>query len=405
MLKLAVDAGVPLIRATTDDVLNIEYVFGRVVGREIFEFNQKNRPFAKETVYYTTHTPADLSLANLRETYKAMNETGSVLVMFNLPHDVEAGVFFDAGVMATPAALILEDLEQFVDKDEAKALMPSMGGLTLREALEVTRLTQARDGAMTPAGVITTRIQCLRPVRGLELVNTHLPAYMPNQRLQEIVNDERGFFLNGKVERLRPRGLVAGGVPGTGKTEGAKYLAHGWGVPLFRLVTTFQSKYVGESEGHFSAALAQVEAEAPCVLLIDEVEKMMGGDDDSGVTGRVMAQFLWWLQEHRARVFTYMTYNNADTVPPELTRKGRIDWCLKFEGIGPEHAAHLGQFILATYDDHGTDPSKLVKMVKDELFKPAPATGLEGTKLTTHAEVADLVKRIVKRVLMKGVKT
>ncbi len=177
-------------------------------------------------------------------------------------------------------------------------------------------------------------------------------------------------------------------------------------MPLFRLAATYASKYVGESEGYFAQALAQVEAEAPCIFLVDEVEKMMGGDDESGITGRVVAQFLWWLQEHRARVFTYMTYN-ADTVPAELTRRGRIDWRLTFDGIGPEHAAHLGQFILATYDDHeiqGIDPIKLGKRVKYELFKPAPATGIMETKLTTHAEVANVVKKIVKRVLLKGEK-
>ena len=45
----------------------------------------------------------------------------------------------------------------------------------------------------------------------------------------------------------------------------------------------------------------------------------------------MLQQLLWWLQEHRSRVFTIMTCNHKSKLPPELYRPGRIDKVLVFE--------------------------------------------------------------------------
>lgn len=68
---------------------------------------------------------------------------------------------------------------------------------------------------------------------------------------------------------------------------------------------------------------------APCVLWIDEIEKALAGGgsggDSTGTTRRLVGQFLYWLQESRAKVFVVATANDVSSLPPELLRKGRFD--------------------------------------------------------------------------------
>ena len=44
----------------------------------------------------------------------------------------------------------------------------------------------------------------------------------------------------------------------------------------------------------------------------------------------MLSSILWWLQEHKSRVFTVMTTNKESNIPPELYRPGRIDSEIKF---------------------------------------------------------------------------
>ena len=64
------------------------------------------------------------------------------------------------------------------------------------------------------------------------------------------------------------------------------------------------------------------------MLWIDEIEKAFaagGGDEDGGVSQRVLGSFLSWLQERRGDVFVVATANDVQRLPPELLRKGRFD--------------------------------------------------------------------------------
>jgi SpoVK/Ycf46/Vps4 family AAA+-type ATPase len=70
---------------------------------------------------------------------------------------------------------------------------------------------------------------------------------------------------------------------------------------------------------------------APCVLWIDELEKVFAGSGadsasaDAGVSSRLLAAFLSWMQDRKAPVFVAATCNNVSVLPPELIRKGRFD--------------------------------------------------------------------------------
>jgi SpoVK/Ycf46/Vps4 family AAA+-type ATPase len=46
---------------------------------------------------------------------------------------------------------------------------------------------------------------------------------------------------------------------------------------------------------------------------------------DAGVSSRLLASFLSWMQDRKAPVFVAATCNNVTALPPELIRKGRFD--------------------------------------------------------------------------------
>lgn len=127
-----------------------------------------------------------------------------------------------------------------------------------------------------------------------------------------------------------PKGILLVGPPGTGKSLCAKAAASILGIPAIRFdVSTVRSSLVGESEKRMKSALKLIEGMAPVVLMLDEVDKIFdqktSGGGDSGVGTRLLGQLLTWMQENSAPVYSILTANNADSLPPELTRKGRLD--------------------------------------------------------------------------------
>ena len=121
------------------------------------------------------------------------------------------------------------------------------------------------------------------------------------------------------------------GVPGCGKSLMARAVATDWKLPLLTLkASNIFDKYVGESEGKISRALDIAEAIAPCVLWVDEIEKLLagsGGDgsNDSGVSARVGGSILSWMGDKKAPVFVVATANNPERLDPAYVRRGRFD--------------------------------------------------------------------------------
>jgi ATP-dependent 26S proteasome regulatory subunit len=125
-----------------------------------------------------------------------------------------------------------------------------------------------------------------------------------------------------------PRGVLLIGVPGCGKSLSAKAVSARWGLPLYRLdMASIMGMYVGQSESRLREALATADRVAPCVLWIDEIEKGLAGTgtESTGITTRLVGQFLYWLQESTSGAFVVATANSVATLPPELLRHGRFD--------------------------------------------------------------------------------
>lgn len=127
-----------------------------------------------------------------------------------------------------------------------------------------------------------------------------------------------------------PRGVLILGVQGAGKSLCAKAMATAWRQPLFRLdCGTLYNSYIGESERNLRKALRQIEAMSPAILWIDEIEKAFASaasqSTDGGLSKRMFATLLTWMQEHTHPVFLVATANDIEALPPELLRKGRFD--------------------------------------------------------------------------------
>jgi SpoVK/Ycf46/Vps4 family AAA+-type ATPase len=124
-----------------------------------------------------------------------------------------------------------------------------------------------------------------------------------------------------------PKGILLYGIPGTGKSMLAKYIAAKLNLSLVQLdLGDALGRYVGDSEKGFKKALEVAESLSPCVLWIDEMEKMLEGEHE--VTRRLIGKFLTWLQEKSDRgisCFVFATANDISKMPPEMFRTGRFD--------------------------------------------------------------------------------
>jgi SpoVK/Ycf46/Vps4 family AAA+-type ATPase len=148
------------------------------------------------------------------------------------------------------------------------------------------------------------------------------------QRFRKWLDIRKSFFHGSGPEFLdAPRGILLIGVQGCGKSLAAKAAAGIFGVPLLRLdFGALYSKYYGETEKNLREALETAEIMAPCVLWLDEIEKgVAAGDDDDGLSRRVLGSVLTWMSEKKKPVFVVATANDIMRLPPEMVRKGRFD--------------------------------------------------------------------------------
>jgi len=128
---------------------------------------------------------------------------------------------------------------------------------------------------------------------------------------------------------LLTKGILLLGLPGTGKSLAARSTSQKLGLPLVKLsMSDVLDMYEGESEKNMVSIQDDLSRYcAPCVLWIDEVEKLfsgVGNKDNNGVTDRVFGELLGFLSDLDRSVFTIATANQIDSLPPEFFRPGRF---------------------------------------------------------------------------------
>ena len=129
----------------------------------------------------------------------------------------------------------------------------------------------------------------------------------------------------------QPKGILLYGPPGTGKTLLAKAVAHETQANFISIKgPELLSKWVGESEKGIREVFRKARQAAPAIIFFDEIDSIApirGKSFDSGVTERMISQFLTELDglEELKGVVVIAATNRPDMIDPALLRPGRFD--------------------------------------------------------------------------------
>lgn len=370
MLELALKSVVPIITCKTTDTVNAPDIIAALAHKdveEIIDFDCDQLQDVKADVIVINPT-GELS-GNFEELYATMVELEKTLVFVNTEY--ESPLFLDCGSIPVPPEMIQSVLVDVVSESEVVPIMSTLGGLDLKTIGEVIRITATRDGAVTVKGVINTRKMVVPPITGLTQIATGMAFYIPDAHLGEWLEKNTKYITADVDPRLRPRGLMFTGRAGCGKTQGAKYIAEAIGLPLYLLdLAGLLTRWHGESENNLRQALQTIDQESPCVVLMDEIEKVFASAEE-GTTNRLLGTLLWWMQERVSKVLVVMTCNDIAKVPVELYREGRVDATLDFQGISTKtDAANFINHMVKTFEGMKAPTKKEVTTMVNTHWDP-----------------------------------
>ncbi|HVO57068.1 MAG TPA: AAA family ATPase [Dongiaceae bacterium] len=244
-----------------------------------------------------------------------------------------------AGVKQTLADLNRQNqIPVSLDSPALQQLAKNLSGLPFAESMRALRrcvLAHGKADAAIVDAVLEAKRDVLRGEGLLETIRrdasfadiaglTRLREWIA-KRKSALTPEGRQFGL------VPPKGILITGVQGCGKSLAARAVAGEWDFELARLdAGALYDKFVGESEKRLRKALDLAQRMAPVVLWIDEIEKAfasagVSGDADAGLSQRLLATLLTWMQDRESGVFIAATSNNISALPPEMLRKGRFD--------------------------------------------------------------------------------
>lgn len=382
MFETAYAARIPIIGVTTDDYLNFEAALHELTGLDVAELPAKNTHLSAKL--YWTDNIEDVTV----DLYRKLVKNEHQVVVIN--PGKKSPLVFDAGELPTPKNMVVKYLGELLESDQVESAYSTLKGLSLKAASEVVMLTQARSGGMSVKELRRTRSMIGGSVQGLIPVEPEFDFYKFPPKLEDWLKTNRDYFMSEKTHpKLRPRGVMLEGSPGVGKSLAAKAISKELGIPLYRLdIATTLNRYIGESEARIARSLSLLEREAPCVMLLDEVEKIFTDKEDSGVTTRIMSQLLWWLADHQSRVLTVMTTNNLKNIPPELYRTGRVDFTMKIPKLSGLEAVNFAQEVFSSV------VGKKATLKQIQIL--SSALKLSASDEFAHAEVAEIVYSTIK---------
>ncbi len=223
------------------------------------------------------------------------------------------------------------DLDQICA--EADQLANGLVGLTRSAARDALR--DALAPAPTDFAAAGERLQ---QRKALQLSRELSMNVLDTAEVEEPIGlDDLVEFLRIARERMRvagpgrARGVLLIGPPGTGKTMLARTVGHQVGLPVveFRIAALMNS-LLGETERRFAQAFATLEAMAPNVVFIDEIEKAFGdsSERDGGTMMRCTGNLLSWLSDNPYPNFIVATSNSLKRMGEiglTMTRSERFD--------------------------------------------------------------------------------
>jgi len=337
-----------------DGIASVKLTDGKVVSakiqsdvplselKEAFEWIEKANPnsilILKDTHHYIEKPTVTRKIRNLTPIFKA---AGKALICMSpvvkIPPEIEKEITVIPFKLPTKEDLkiilrtVCEAGEvKYPESDEL--LLDSALGMTSFEAENsfAVSLIETR-GKFDPKIIQKEKAAIVRKTGLLEIVEqTYTMADIGgNDNLKAWITGKGKCFTEGarRFGILPPKGALFVGPPGTGKSLSAKAISAALNRPLLRLdLGRVYGQYVGESESNLRKVFTQVEGVAPCVLMIDELEKALGGAEDGHeVRKSIFGNLLTWMNDKTADIFIVATANDCKSIPPAMLRSGRFD--------------------------------------------------------------------------------
>jgi hypothetical protein len=184
--------------------------------------------------------------------------------------------------------------------EDLQRLLDAAAGLTRYEAEGAFSLSLVRHAKLRPETVWELKAGMLKK-SGLLSLHRGTEKFADLGGLDSLKQFcSRALGAARRKASARPRGILLLGVAGSGKSAFCKGLGNETGRPTLILdVGALLGSLVGQTEQNVRQALRIADAMAPCILMIDEVEKALAGvssgGGDSGVSARLFGTFLTWL--------------------------------------------------------------------------------------------------------------
>jgi len=237
---------------------------------------------------------------------------------------------------------------------ELEMVLDAAAGLTRYEAENAFSLSLVRCGRITPAAIWDIKTQTLKKSGLLSLYRGGEDFSTLGGLVALKAFCRRSLLQPARHPKKRPRGVMLLSPPGCGKSQFAKALGAETGRPVLMLdVGSLLGSLVGQTEQRTREAIRTIEAMAPCVVMVDEVEKAfagVSGSSDSGVSARMFGAFLTWLNDRTSDVYVVCTANDVSKLPPEFTRAGRFDAVFFVDLPNRAEKDAIWQLYLAEYE-------------------------------------------------------
>lgn len=247
-------------------------------------------------------------------------------------------VVHDRGLNDEDLETVLSDIYPKLKMDPQRGLAKAFKGLTTYEidAAIAQSIIKTKD----TAGGKRIDPQLVADFKRKQLQKTDLLQYIDvsdftfekvggAQRFKDWVSKAKASWTEeGQSFGLKPpKGVLAVGVWGCGKSLSVKAMGNAWRLPVVQLeMGKLRSSGVGESEANVYRAINLIEAVAPCLVWVDEAEKSLAGNQssaasDAGTTSRTIGILSTWLQETTSQVCLAMTANSLKTLPVEFVNR------------------------------------------------------------------------------------
>lgn len=263
-----------------------------------------------------------------------------LVVDFDLPTKTDLRHAWESTVANQYESKNLPIPETYIPGDSVDALVNAASGMTILEAETAYSRAFTLNDRLFPdipvenllAQVHRSKEDIVKKSQTLEMVN---PIPVDSIGGLELLKDwfiTRSVCFSEEARKAKvdaPKGVALIGPPGTGKSVCSKAVASILNLPLVRVdLGRLFGSLVGQTEARTRIMLKELEAMAPCIVWVDEVDKAglsSGANGDSGVSSRLLGSLLTHMSENESGLFWIFTANRTENLPSEFLRKGRLD--------------------------------------------------------------------------------